>query len=261
MTPRPPLGCRRRGFTALDLLALVVTSVLLLAMVPLVHAQVFNVRQRTACQANLKQIAMGMLLYANDNNGMLPAAASDPKAAPTAFTKEPQPNDVTAALYLLIPAAQLQPEHFVCPATDANAMPKGNATNFPGRDNLGYSYQNPYPRTLRVNQVRGAADFAVVADMNPGGAMLLKVASDAPPSQMNAANSPNHRREGQNVGYLDGHVDWHPTPFAGVERDNIFTYGQGAAQGIAGPRAGESDSILLPAIEAAPAAAATKPAP
>jgi prepilin-type processing-associated H-X9-DG protein len=35
-------------------------------------------------------------------------------------------------------------------------------------------------------------------------------------------NSPNHIFKGQNVLYLDGHVDWTDNPWCGVNFDNIW---------------------------------------
>jgi len=36
-------------------------------------------------------------------------------------------------------------------------------------------------------------------------------------------NSSNHDKDGQNVLYGDGHVDFVQNPFVGVQRDNIYT--------------------------------------
>jgi len=36
-------------------------------------------------------------------------------------------------------------------------------------------------------------------------------------------NSPNHNFKGQNVLYLDGHVEWTLHPYCGVGYDNIWT--------------------------------------
>jgi len=38
-----------------------------------------------------------------------------------------------------------------------------------------------------------------------------------------SANSRNHNREGQNVGYLDGHAKWAKTPKCGVDEDSIWS--------------------------------------
>jgi prepilin-type processing-associated H-X9-DG protein len=60
---------------------------------------------------------------------------------------------------------------------------------------------------------------------------------------MKKANSENHERDGQNVLYGDGHVDWTHNPFCGVAADNIYTTRDGQVDASPVDRA---DSVLLP---------------
>ena len=57
-------------------------------------------------------------------------------------------------------------------------------------------------------------------------------------------NSDNHEGGGQNVLYVNGHVDWKTTVFAGPNNDNIFTTQDGQIEGSPVDR---NDSVLLPA--------------
>jgi len=67
------------------------------------------------------------------------------------------------------------------------------------------------------------------------------------------ANSRNHRKEGQNVLYTDGHVAWAKTAFAGYNNDNIYsmawdnqwTSGTGIPWNSSMPKYPQ-DSMLLP---------------
>jgi prepilin-type processing-associated H-X9-DG protein len=100
---------------------------------------------------------------------------------------------------------------------------------------LSYSYQNPYATTDAGN--RGFqfsdsmnADFAIMADINPGPAVEggyqtspVTVGYGASGAEQRGANSGNHQKDGQNVLYADGHVDWSTSVFAGAQQDNIFT--------------------------------------
>jgi prepilin-type processing-associated H-X9-DG protein len=67
---------------------------------------------------------------------------------------------------------------------------------------------------------------------------------------MITGNSANHNRDGQNILYGDGHVAWESSPFVGVERDNVYTYGDSGTKsggtGIVGSAVGPNDSVLLP---------------
>lgn len=181
----------------------------------------------------------------------------------------PEHNDVTAALFLLMRTQDITSEVFVCPSTGLERFEFGGGrrnalhwTNWPGneglRKHLSYSYQNPYPsvdaigKGFKLNNAISAA-FAVASDMNPGGEALLKLLPHSPAHQQREGNSFNHDRDGQNILYGDGHVEFFNNPFAGVQGDNIFTFGDSgdqvkdkAGEGIVGSPVGPNDSILLP---------------
>lgn len=174
-------------------------------------------------------------------------AARDPFSG-TAGTDRPENNDVSAALFLLLRTQDITSEVFICPSSNAERWNFGGGTNTAQNwvnwtggqsatskviQNLSYSYQNPYPnndaigRGFRLNNTVGA-EFAVAADMNPGNANAADGVWDAttptsPTSAQRNINSTNHDRDGQNVLYGDGHVEWASTPWVGVQRDNIYT--------------------------------------
>jgi prepilin-type processing-associated H-X9-DG protein len=82
-----------------------------------------------------------------------------------------------------------------------------------------------------MNDSTHVADFALVADRNPGTRgkynNVIGPAYSARPLDLAKANSNNHRKVGQNVLYADGHVQFQTTPYCGVgqdiKRDNIYT--------------------------------------
>jgi prepilin-type processing-associated H-X9-DG protein len=181
----------------------------------------------------------------------------------------PAKNDVTAALFMLLRTQDIAGKAFVCPSTGLETFDFGGSplsankwTNWPGRDaikkHLSYSYQNPYPsadaigKGFKLNNAI-SAEFAVASDMNPGGDGLLKLKPTAGLREAREGNSFNHDRDGQNVLYGDGHVEFLINPFVGVQRDNIFTFGESGndapdtgGDGIIGSSVGPDDSILLP---------------
>jgi hypothetical protein len=179
-------------------------------------------------------------------------------------------NDVTAALFQVMRTQDITSEVFVCPSTELEKFEFGGGnrnalawTNWPGNDglskHLSYSYQNPYPSRDAIGQgfkLNNAisAEYAVASDMNPGGDALLKLTVRSTAQQMRDGNSYNHNRDGQNVLFGDGRVEFVQSPFVGVQRDNIFTFGKSGkdtpdkgGDGIAGSPVGPNDSILLPA--------------
>ena len=177
------------------------------------------------------------------------------------------PNDVTAALFLLMRTQDITPEVFTCPYSDQEKWDFGGSTNTAlnwsnwndVKKNLSYSYQNPYAddesikRGFRLSSSI-SAEFAVAADINPGltnGEMnVLTVTTISNAKQMKGGNSINHERDGQNILFGDGHVSFEQNPFVGVGRDNIYTTklastGFTGGSFIASPY-DAGDSILLP---------------
>jgi len=149
----------------------------------------------------------------------------------------------TANLWVLVKTGLIEnPAVFVCPAAKGHAFETDvtdctKVRDFAGPQNISYSYQNvfgPYRLTSAASP-----DLAIAADANPcradfcgpRGATTRYMATH-PQYEVEGwgeikdrhfANSPNHNFKGQNVLYLDGHVQWCDNPFCGVEYDNIWT--------------------------------------
>jgi prepilin-type N-terminal cleavage/methylation domain-containing protein/prepilin-type processing-associated H-X9-DG protein len=264
-------SCARRGFTYVELLVVLVLIVVGIAfLIPTrrIHEGSSN---RTKCASNLRQIGQAILLYSNDNRGAYPmtnytkgaqvfptwgsgADSADPWGA-----TGPKPNDVTAALFLLLRTQDITSEVFTCPSSNAQKDEFGggtnaaiNRSNFTDiKKNLSYSYQNPYPNDaainsgFKMNNTLGA-EFAVAADINPGIAGekdVLKATATSSAADMKKANSENHDGDGQNILYGDGHVAWESNPFVGIARDNIYTTADGQ---INASSVDANDNILLP---------------
>lgn len=156
----------------------------------------------------------------------------------------PTYNDVSAALFLLLRTQDLVPEVFTCPSSNAERFDYGGTgkgaldfTNWIGqagvKNNTSYSYQNPYPSPNAIsagfklnNSI--TAEFATMSDINPGVSPtatdnIVEVMSTSSSRDTRKGNSNNHDKDGQNVLYGDGHVDFVQNPFVGVQRDNIYT--------------------------------------
>ena len=73
----------------------------------------------------------------------------------------------------------------------------------------------------------GYVSVPSAADLNPGTSPtatdnVFKPTATSSAVEMKLANSNNHDKDGQNVLYGDGHVEFQSNPFCGVQRDNIF---------------------------------------
>ncbi|HZN66655.1 MAG TPA: hypothetical protein VFB66_15300 [Tepidisphaeraceae bacterium] len=276
-------------FTPTDLVVtLFVASVVASAMLLPAIARLGSSDGRLRCAANLRQIGQGIQMYMNENKGAFPRARFDGAGGePTEFTgwdaaspfdaSGPGPNDVTAAMFLLLRTQDLTSEVFVCPFSQAERWDfAGKAvqdvSNFPGPQYLSYSLCNPYaspPAAAAGFTLDDAAarsfppQFAVAADINPGPPDVLTASPNSPRGTMRLANSRNHDGDGQNVLHADGHVEYHTTPFCGMTRtgsppyrDNVYTFGAGYADapgiGVRGSPADGLDSVLLPTGLAGP---------
>ena len=280
-----------RGLTLVDVcIVLVMCAILFGVVVPTFIGRSREQGNRVKCASNLRQIGQGIQMYANENKGNFPRALYDGVGGtPTEYTAPlfgnpflpggPGPNDVTAALFLLLRTQDLTSEVFVCPSSQCDRWDYAGrqvtaVSNFPSRQYLSYSYVNPYPtpevvaKGFKLNYTL-TSDFAIAADMNPGAPAVVTAAPNWSKKQMATANSRNHNGDGQNVLYADGHVEFQNTPFCGMQRfpargagptgfrDNVYTYGAGfgnaAGVGVKGPSVDAEDSVLLPSLPDGPA--------
>jgi prepilin-type N-terminal cleavage/methylation domain-containing protein/prepilin-type processing-associated H-X9-DG protein len=211
-----------KGFTLIELLIVIGIIGLLAGILLPVLSRAKESARRTQCASNIRQIGMGLIMYANENVEVFPQDT-------TTVVERP----AMRSLNLLFNTYVSDKKIFKCPsdATVTNVTNAGMSLST-ANDSFGQvecSYGYDYTHTQ--------ADDAGVA-----------LASDRPPANPSSiANSPNHNGRGQNVVYIDGHVEFVNSPLAGwyeadgVTRDNIFLN----AAGEASVSSGGSDTSIL----------------
>ena len=267
---------KRKGFTLVELLVVIAIIALLMGILMPALSRVRQLAFRLTCGTNLSGVGKAMLIYANDYDNELPRAgtkdgewgpvanwaASDRYAAYGASGRGASTASITSCFYLLVKYAEVTPKSFICKGDTgtteftlsgeqnvAAGLELIDAWDF-GKtpwDHCSYSYHDPFGKFhLTTSSEPG---LAVAADRNPWitspagepGVFTEFVPDIAPHNGSSDAavkgNAIAHQNDGQNVLFLDSHVEFARRAYCSLEDDNIYTIsnsttGKGAAQGL-----------------------------
>ncbi len=195
-----------KGFTLIELLVVIAIIGILAGILLPVLSRAREAARKTQCASNVKQIGMGLIMYANENSEQFPSDSAYEGVRPA-----------MRGLNLLFDTYVSDRKVFNCPSDttvsnvtqDANmGTAASSATEAFDSNECSYGYDRAHTQ----------ADDAGVA-----------LAADRPPTNPSStASSANHNGRGQNVVYIDGHVEFVNSPLAGwydtdgTTRDNIF---------------------------------------
>lgn len=253
---------KKKGFTLVELLVVIAIIALLMGILMPALSRVRQIAFRMVCGSNLSGIGRAMLIYANDYDNDLPRAGhvgtmwgdhviSWSAASRTAAFGNPGQATISSSLYSLIKYAEVTPKSFVCKGEPSKKAFKASdyITNFEDEDawdfgpyeptqnrypsnHCSYSYHMPYNQSF-LSTASTEPGAAVAADRNP----FLDPFTDSGNFRWNnynvgangikgyqEGNAGAHQREGQNVLFMDFHVDFEKQSFCGIDEDNIYTY-------------------------------------
>ena len=220
-------AARRRAFTLIELLVVIAIIAILAAMLLPVLASAKEKALRAQCVNNLKQIGIGMTIYAGDNNDFVLQLRQD---IPITLT---DPGAASAKGIGLTVSTNGGPTIWTCPSRKINSggltLPAYEPGASPPQWDLGYSYfggltnwnrgslgnvkrgYSPYKLALSKANWVLAADTLIV--MNNRWAGDAVPASD--PRYYIYANCPPHQKgkkpSGINEVFTDGSVSWRST--------------------------------------------------
>ena len=224
-------------------LGAVAASILLMALIFVPSIQkARNLTEVSRCASNVGQIGVAVGAYANGNGDCLPGVYSD-RGRWLATARERATSN-SSGLFKLIRGEHVGPRVFQCPEVGGGSFAvQAGMTDFPSHEYVNYSYQHtlrPEP-LLRSNPllIGYAERMAILADSTP---VFVRGRQD----RLEATGSDNHDGKGQNVLFLDSHVDWAEGPEVGVGYNNIYLI-----DGVKDYRGDEApakpmDSFLLP---------------
>jgi len=207
---------RRRAFTLIELLVVIAIIAILAAILFPVFARARENARRASCLSNLKQIALGAMMYTQDYDERMPASSAN--NGPTNGQTPPGDNNNTLSNYLqpYIKSTQV----FVCPSSSNLISYSGGVV---GSYGYNYYYLAPYGNSATVSlaAIQTPAETVMITDKDDTSSRDLIY----PPSgwvvnggswQTSATTSkgyqygnvdPKHL-EGTNVAWCDGHVKW-----------------------------------------------------
>jgi prepilin-type processing-associated H-X9-DG protein len=150
---------------------------------------------------------------------------------------------LSAKVFVCPSRSEYYPDQFPTLGVPGASSDPTKRSNFSSPFNLSYSVNLMYRPDLaqqigwKWNVATMKSSVAILADLNPGeryadSCVLISsgwyggvgpVTPSDPAKLQRKANSRNHRKDGQNVLYADGHVIWATTAFVGYNNDNIYS--------------------------------------
>jgi len=180
---------RRKGFTLIELLVVIAIIAILAAILFPVFARARSKARQTACLSNMKELALSVLMYTSDHDGVLPMANywSDPW---------------TGWIEVTEPYVKNQ-EIYKCPAVPQQ---------YPGigyNVHLGSDSQWLHISPVSVEQVDFPAELIMVGDSPNGSKWAFFAPSHWPTAgQRNLYCIQARHNGGPNAAFLDGHAKW-----------------------------------------------------
>jgi len=256
---------KRKGFTLVELLVVIAIIALLMGILMPALSRVRQIAFRLICGTNLSGIGKAMLIYSNDYDDEFPRAGGRNSQWNPALPNWIADNryaayglgtngsggqaTITSSFYLLVKYAEVTPKSFICKGDSGTTEFKQSdypaAAGFDlidlwdfgpeASNHCSYSYHMPYG--LYALTTSSEPGMAVAADRNPWMTspaaegktqdLLTSYNPDGGKEYTNVGNAIAHQEDGQNVLFMDSHVNFEKQPFCAVNDDNIYTYWDG----------------------------------
>ncbi len=216
----------QRGFTLIELLVVIAIIAILAAILFPVFARARAKAQQSNCLSNVKQMTLGMIMYASDYDDVLPRGA----VTPTPNQTMPDGTTYASAGMTYVPWY-----HLINPYiknTQILNCPSYNGTRYTGGNQApgGYGMNNMLSSGYPLSMIQRPAECILTGenanDSSPSDdSSYYMMDWDTRSGGDNAAPPSARHNEGSNMGFCDGHTKWfkwqtigyrdgvdHPTP-------------------------------------------------
>ena len=275
---------KKKGFTLVELLVVIAIIALLMGILMPALARVRQIAFRMVCGTNLSGIGKAMLIYSNDYDDELPRsggrnstwsqrinnwqATNRFQAYGVSANGDGGVGSISSCFYLLVKYSEVTPKSFICKGDSGAGEFKPANYNAGNRDlielwdfgpdpteHCSYSYHMPFG--LYALTTSSEPGMAIAADRNPFLAQPMAEPKnfaafqvEAGKEALRAGNAHQHQDDGQNVLFLDSHVNFEKRPYCGINDDNIYTFWdggdirRGGLPGYAASPQDRTDSLL-----------------
>lgn len=206
---------RRAGFTLIEMLVVIAIVAVIAAILFPVFATVRERGRRTVCQSNLKQIALAMQQYVQDDGGVYPPEAY------LGWNADGTPRNSVEWFHLVYPYVKTR-QAFYCPSAPADAPAHTEGVNWENWDFVDYIYDTPWLNKFHEGTSK-TAYFYGVAESTLATPASITINID--PNWITPDGVAHYIRDvktscgyefagstlhsnGGNYSFVDGHVKW-----------------------------------------------------